>query len=89
MKLLHKDEKKIKRLSAFMEKLLSGEIREEKREVYKTYKDAVQAIRPIDLYYGRHVQGRFSSFKRNNQKDGQQICEHLQGRALEACGQNP
>ncbi|MFW5894852.1 MAG: PAS domain-containing protein [Bacillota bacterium] len=51
MELLHKDDKKIRRLSAFMDELINATTREAKREVYESYKDVVQDVRPIDLYY--------------------------------------
>ncbi len=48
---LNKDQKKIERLSAFMSAITKDLSREEKRKVYEEYKDAVQDVRPIDLFY--------------------------------------
>ena len=51
MEPLHKDDKKIEQLNAFMHALVKAESSEKKREVYKAYKDTVKDIRPIDLFY--------------------------------------
>ncbi len=51
METLNKETKKIERLNAFMEKITEDLSKEEKRDVYETYKETVQDVRPIDLFY--------------------------------------
>ncbi|MGM0435848.1 MAG: PAS domain-containing protein [Bacillota bacterium] len=72
MEYLNKDEAKIKRLDAFMDELLKAEERQEKRQVYETYKDTVQDIRPIDLFhvnlYGAHSKASVATIKKNANK---------------------
>jgi hypothetical protein len=72
MEYLHKDDKLIKRLNAFMDALINAESKEEKRDVYETYKDTVQSISPIDLFYvnlyGAHSKASIDTIKANANK---------------------
>ncbi len=72
MEYLNKDEAKIKRLDAFMDELLKAEEKHEKRNIYETYKDTVQDIRPIDLFhvnlYGAHSNASVKTIKKNANK---------------------
>ncbi|MFW5913770.1 MAG: hypothetical protein ACOCSM_01780 [Bacillota bacterium] len=62
-----------------MAELLNARTREEKREVYETYKVVVQDIRPLDLYYVTCTR-RIQTFQARGQKDTQQVCEYVHGR---------